>query len=691
MRVYEVARERGLSSKEVIKLLTDSGFDASSHMSVLDDSAVSFLEKHFGNQAAQSDNDATEESDSAPENEENSDNNEESKASTIKTQNIRSQSNGSESSSRGRGSRNSRNNRGRYNNFEKPQKKVVTEILISSDMALFEAAELMGKSSGDLILALMRKGMVCNRNHILTKDIIASLATDFGISVISKGESARASIKDSVDPSTLRWPVIVIMGHVDHGKTTLLDFIRKTRVAEGEKGGITQSLGAYEVESNHGKLVFLDTPGHAAFSQMRKRGIRITDIAVLVVAVDDGVMPQTVESIKAAKAAGVTIVVAITKVDKATSPTAIETVKRQLSQHGLMPEDWGGDTICVSLSAKTGEGVDEFLDMLVLQSEIMELKANPDNPAKAFVLESKLEKGHGAISTIICADGTIKQGDFFICGDTKGKVRLLIDSNGKRLRQAGPSTPVKVVGFDALSSSGDVLQVVSYDEYAGKKPVRRTSGLSSSGSQESESVVNIIVKGDTYGAIEAVCDLIQEIAKKTENESKKINIVSRGVGGVSESDAVLAHNTAATIIAMNVRVERNAASYLRENCLSVIESGIIYRIMEDFEALLKKFDKPVVTQTTVGEAEVIKVFDIKGVGIIAGARVKSGVFKREGSVVCIRDGEELGTAKITSLQRNKKTVKEVSIDTEFAFVTKDFQDWQLGDAVRCVIETIEGP
>ncbi len=676
MRVYEIAKENDISSKEVLALLEKGGFDASSHMSVLSLDAISYIEKHFdSDDSSDNEKSGSFKGDKVVASEKVKPKIEEKVPVSIEVKKPLHKS-----------------QRSFTNNHNSSRPGVITEIKIDRDMPLFEVADVMGKSSGDLILALMKKGMVCNRNHVLSKDIIISLAQEFGLSVTQeKSTDPVGNATKKPASGDIRWPIVVVMGHVDHGKTTLLDFVRKTSVAAKEAGGITQHLGAYEVTSSHGKLVFLDTPGHAAFSSMRKRGTSITDIAILVIAADDGVMPQTIEAIKVAQDAKVPIVVAINKIDKIDSESRIETIKRQLSEKGLVPEDWGGDTICVPISAKTGKGVDELLDMIVLQAEIMELRANPNFAARGFVLESNMEKGHGPISTVICIEGTIKQGDYFLCGNTRGKVRLMVDSLGKKVTQAGPSIPVKLVGFTELASAGDILEVVSYSDYLKKKSSRLSQNLSTGTiSDTGQAYINLVVKADTYGSVEAVNGFIKALSKSLKGNIKKYKIVQSGVGPVTEGNILLARDTDSMIVAMNVPLERTAVVSSKENKIRVLEHKIIYRLTEELEKILEDTRIIPVVYKKVSEAEVIKVFNIKGTGTIAGSRIKSGTFVKDAFAVCIRDGKELAKAKITSLQRNNKPVKEVHIDMEFAFITKSFQDWQVGDTVHCLIEVPEG-
>ncbi|MBY0353108.1 translation initiation factor IF-2 [Candidatus Babeliales bacterium] len=577
------------------------------------------------------------------------------------------------------------------------QRKPVTDFTLSKSMPLFEVAQLMGKSDGELILALLKRGMVCNRNNVLSTEVIESLATQFGIqtTVVAPApdknvESIQAKIKQTED-GVSRWPVVVVMGHVDHGKTTLLDFIRKMNVAAREKGGITQHISAYEVSSKHGKIVFLDTPGHEAFSHLRQKGARITDIAVLVVAADDGVKPQTVEAIKHARQAGVTIIVAINKMDKV-SPTAVETVKRQLAQHELLVEDWGGNIICVPISGKTGQGVAELLEMIVLQSQMMELKAFPDRPAQAFVLESRLEKGFGPVASVICTEGTLKQGDFFVCGDSTGKIRLLVDSNGQKIKEAGPSVPVQVVGFNEFASSGEWLKVVSAQDYArarAGKTIQATMSataqamqqeLSLSSRETSQRTMNLLIKVDTIGSREALMGLMKKLTELSKEVQCPLNIVHVGIGDISESDVDLAANTHSRIIGFHIKSEKNSQMAAKEQNVDIKLFDVIYHLVEYLQEQLEKKRIIEAVWKQVGEAVVRKVFVTK-TGTIAGCYLKEGLCSRDNKFQCVRGGKVVAEGKINSLQRDRKVVKEVHAGYEFAFIADSFNDWQEDDVV----------
>ncbi len=600
-----------------------------------------------------------------------------------------------------------RSRRRRSRAVEEAAPKVVTQVVLDRGMPLFEAADLLGKSSGELIMALLKKGMVCNRNYVLAPDIIKGLADTFGIKTLvavaaqsTESFGIKAGSKAQVKAHQVtRWPVVVVMGHVDHGKTTLLDYIRKMNVAGSEKGGITQHLGAYEVSSTHGKIVFLDTPGHEAFSYIRERGARVTDIVVLVVAADDGIKPQTVEAIKHAKAAEVPIIVAINKIDKMQAPTAIETIKRQLAQHELMPEDWGGQTIVAPISAKTGQGVDNLLELIVLQSQLMELKADPAAPVKAFVLESKVERGYGPVATVICMEGTLKLGDYFTCGGSTGKVRLLINSLGVKVPSIGPSVPAQVVGFDSFNSMGDWLVVVSQDVYAKAKANKlaeqtmpadngSVQTILQAGAKKPRSI-NLIIKTDTRGSKEALAGCIEKLSKLGKEVKCPIHVVASGIGDISEGDIDFAENTNSIIVGLLVKQEKNAVTLARQKNVTVILHQIIYHLVEELEKMLESKKEVEIVWNKVGEAVVKKIFDIKGTGVIAGCYMRDGILARDHKVVCMRDGRKIGEGKVSSLQRDKKPVKEVHSGFECGFTCDNFNDWAEGDTVLSYMQVKE--
>ena len=485
MRIHEIAKQKGTTSKELIAQFKKIGIEAKSHMSVVSDEDLKKLEQSLSPASEKIPTKKEVQSKSKPSPFQAREKREPLKSKSTSAAKDKSSQKKSSTDKSLPATKKPETTKKTFSSPKKhaaparqkfkPKKEEafpekIEEITISGGIPLFQVADMMGKQVGELVLSLLKTGMACNKNCVLSKETISSLAHQFGIKVNIKedAEKQEEGKKVLAEGGAARWPVVVVMGHVDHGKTTLLDYIRKMNTAKQEKGGITQKLSAYEVVTNHGKVSFLDTPGHEAFSYMRKKGAGVTDLAVLVVAVDDGIMPQTIEAIKHAKAAGVPLIAAINKIDKIEESMRvgeIEKIKRQLAQHDLLPEDWGGDLICVPISASTGEGVDELLEMVVLQSQIMELKSDPNGPASCFVLESKKDKGLGLVATTICTSGAIKVGDYFSCGADLGKVRLLINSFGERISSSGPSTPVQIVGFDGKGALGENLEVISAEEY----------------------------------------------------------------------------------------------------------------------------------------------------------------------------------------------------------------------------------
>ena len=584
-----------------------------------------------------------------------------------------------------------------------PVTKVTVEAL---SLPVFEVADLFGKQSSDVIMALLKKGMVCNRNAVISIDLIRSLGEFFNIPVTFQApeaeQEARSAVRATPADGSTRAPIVVVMGHVDHGKTTLLDFIRKMNVAASEKGGITQHVRAWEVDSTHGKIVFLDTPGHEAFSYMRQQGSKITDIAILVVAADDGIMPQTIEAINHAKEAGVPIVVAGNKIDKISSPSAIETIKRQLAQHELMPEDWGGQTIVAPISAKTGQGVDHLLEMIVLQSQMMDLKAPTEGQARGFILESHVEKGLGPVATTISRQGTLRVGDYFVAGNCTGKVRILIDSHGKKITHAGPSIPVQVVGFDSVAGLGDELVVVTQQEYGKvrlQKPVEQSSATppvaaplvsiaaQAQAAAAKKKAINLIVKTDTRGSKEAVMGSIDKVVKANKDIKCPITIINSGIGDITESDIELAESTDAIIVGLHVKIEKNAQALAKDVGVDIQLYGIIYELIDYLTKLLQSKKEAVYVWNKVGEANVLKVFDIKGIGVIAGCYMRDGVLARGNKVECLRGNKKVGEGKVSSLQRDRKPVKEVHAGYECGFTVDGFNEWQEGDVVACYAES----
>ncbi len=566
---------------------------------------------------------------------------------------------------------------------------VAAEPLVLESITVGDFALKTGKPVSEVIVTLLRLGFVCAKNYALSTDQVTLLAQTYGIPTVKptlvKHKDSSASLRVAGSGKE-RLPIVVVMGHVDHGKTTLLDYIRKTRVVAREKGGITQHLGAYEAQTPQGNIVFLDTPGHAAFSKVRYRGAYIADLAILVVAADDGIMPQTVECIKTLKALEIPIIVAMNKVDKV-DKTKLEVVKRQLSQYELLPEEWGGSVICVPISAKEGTGVDNLLEMVILQSHMMELQGALDQPGQGYILESKVEKGRGFTATVICRHGTIAVGNYFSAGSTHGKIVALKDSYGALQQKIGPSVPVVVAGFDELPEVGSLFQVITDKEYKALKSADSSAHathrpLASHGSSN-QKVTNLIIKAEGNASLEALVDGIDKVSKEVKHV---FSVIHTGIGNIMESDVILAETTGAIIIGFGIKADHAALLYAKKSGSSIKTFDIIYRIFEFLEDFAKKNEEVKKVVTKIGEATVLKVFDIKKFGIVAGSYIRDGRFSDKGTVTIWRGKKVVGQGKIKSLQRDKKSVKEVHTGFECAFMVDGFVDWQQDDRVECFLE-----
>jgi len=659
MRVYEYAKKYKLSSKELLVELETAGFDFASHMSVLTPEALSFLDKKF------------------------SKNSEGPKGLLKKASTERIAREPGED-------RDAPFRRGQKEAIEKPKAVERPKGLVLRAMSLADVAEEIGRPATDVILTLLKKGVVASKNQILQKDMVKFLADHYGVDIIlSQVEIQREKLEKKMiggPDLQARFPVVVVMGHVDHGKTTLLDFIRKTRVAAKEKGGITQHLGAYEVNTPQGGIVFLDTPGHEAFSRIRMRGARVADIAILVIAADDSIMPQTVEAIKHAKNMEIPIIVAINKIDKASS-SQIEKVKQDLARHDLLPEDWGGDVVCVPISAKLGQGVDHLIDMIVLQAEMMELRASKTLSARGYVLESKIERGRGSVATVILQHGVAKVGDFFVCGKTFGKINSMVDSSFGRILSAGPSIPFQIAGFSDLPEAGDLFRVVSRSEYR-KAKLGKLEDRSSKLKVSSVGVrgdINIIIKADSDSSKEALFWSIERLSKKFK---KGFNIVHSAVGDISESDVDLAAISGSKIFGLHVKVESKAALLAQGCSVEIILFNIIYKLIEHLQVLAESKKEVQKELKKIGEASVLKVFKIKNVGVIAGCIVRDGRIAKGSLGYVFRDNKKIGEGKILSLQRDNKSVKEAHTGFECAFLVNGFDEWVVGDRVDCYLEVV---
>ncbi|MEN3189427.1 MAG: translation initiation factor IF-2 [Atribacterota bacterium] len=502
--------------------------------------------------------------------------------------------------------------------------------------------------------------------------------------------------KDKAIKLISRPPVITIIGHVDHGKTTLLDAIRKTNVTKEEVGGITQSIGAYQVNIDNKKIVFIDTPGHEAFTTMRARGVKATDIAVLVVAADDGVMPQTIEAINHAKAANVPIIVAVNKIDKPNANP--EKVKKDLSKYNLVSEEWGGETLMVEVSALQKKGIKELLETISLQAEMLELKANPEIPARGVIIETKLDKKRGIVSSVLIRDGSLKVGDYFVAGLSCGKIRNLIDDKGKSIKEAGPSTPVEIIGFSKMPQAGDYFQIVPDEKFAKiiieeRENEKRSKIIEDSSKVSLEKLflemkegkidkLNIILKTDTQGSLDALEEALKKIKVGSEDEKIKIDIIHAGVGNITETDVMLASASEAIVVGFNIRPDSNVQKIAKNEKVEIRLYRVIYDLIDDIKLALQGYLKPKIKEYICGQAEVREIFKIPKVGTIAGSYVLSGKISKKDSVRVIRDGKLIYEGKIASLKRFKEDVKEVNTGFECGIGIENFNDIKLKDIIE---------
>ncbi len=570
-------------------------------------------------------------------------------------------------------------------------------VEIHEGITVRELADMLGVPANKVMEALLKKGILATINQAVPTDVAVEIAESFGFLAEAKKEEEEEvlieEIPDRPEDLKPRPPIVVVMGHVDHGKTTLLDTIRKTNVAEREKGGITQHIGASQVKLPDGRVItFLDTPGHEAFTTLRARGAQITDIAVLVVAADDGVMPQTVEAINHAKAFDVPIIVAVNKIDKPGADPM--KVRRELSEHGLIPEDWGGDTVFVDVSAKTGQNVDQLLEMITLLADILELKANPNKRAKGVIIETKLDRKKGPTATVIVQEGTLRVGDIFVAGITHGRVRAMFDDKGRQVREAGPSTPVEVLGFEELPEAGDTLVVVENEkkarELAEKMREKREKEEKLAQSVRLEDIykkiesgeikeLRVIVKADTMGSLEALKKSLEELS----TDEVSVRIIHGAVGGITENDVMLAKASGAIIIGFNTRPDPKARELIEKEKVDARMYGIIYQVIDDVKKALQGLLEPVEREEVLGSAEVRATFKVKKFGTVAGCYVLDGKLVRGAKARLIRDGVVVYDGQIESLRRFKEDVQEVARGYECGVKLKDFNDVKVGDVIEC--------
>ncbi len=582
--------------------------------------------------------------------------------------------------------------------FEKPTAPVVREVEIPESIAVSELAQRMAIKGNEVVKVLFNMGAMVTINQVIDQDTATLVVEELGhvakpISAEADDEKLLAEEQVETGEKVSRPPVVTIMGHVDHGKTSLLDYIRRTHVADAEAGGITQHIGAYSVKTEKGRISFLDTPGHAAFTAMRARGAQATDIVVLVVAADDGVMPQTTEAIEHAKAAGVPLVIAVNKIDRENADP--DRVRNELAQHEIIPEDWGGEHLFVHVSAKTGEGIDNLLDAILLQAEVMDLTAVEDGPARGLVIESSLEKGRGAVATLLVQSGTLKQGDMIIAGEEYGRIRNMFDETQQSIDTAGPSSPAVVLGLSKTPSAGDDFMVVKNERKAReaaefrraktretKLAQQQASKLEDMFSQMKDAqadTIAVIIKSDVHGSAEALRDALTKLS----TDEVKVNVLSAGVGGITETDATLAAASNAVIIGFNVRADAAARTAIKESGVDVRYYSIIYEAIDDVKAALSGMLSPEIREQIVGLAEVKEVFSSPKFGDIAGCIVTEGYVKRSNPIRVLRDNVVIYEGELESLRRFKDDVNEVRSGTECGIGVKNYADVRVGDQIEC--------
>ena len=581
--------------------------------------------------------------------------------------------------------------------YRKPEPVVIEKAVITTEtITVRDFSEKIGKPAAEILKKLFMMGIVANINQDIDFETCELVAMEYDIELehqvaktYEETMQENAEEVDAEEDLVPRPPVVTIMGHVDHGKTSLLDAIRKTHVTEGEAGGITQHIGAYTVECNGRMITFIDTPGHEAFTSMRARGAQVTDVVILVVAADDGIMPQTVEAINHSKAAGVPIIVAVNKIDKPESNP--ERVKQQLTEHGLVCEDWGGDTICVPVSAKKQQNLDELLEMVLLQADVLDLKANPNKAAKGTIIEAQLDKGRGPVATVLVQNGTLKIGDPIVAGIAYGRVRAMMNDKGENVKTAGPSCPVEVLGFNEVPSAGDIMNVAEVSKKVAEERRNRIKAeqlknlskvsledLFSHIAEGEVKTLNIVVKADVHGSVEAV----KQALEKLSNEEVRVKCIHGGVGAITESDVMFASASNAIVIGFNVRPDSGARNLAEQEKVDVRTYRIIYQAIEDVENAMKGMFKPVFKEVHLGTISVRNTFKVSSVGTIAGAYVQDGKVQRNAQVRVVRDGVVIHEGQIASLRRFKDDVREVAAGYECGIGIENFNDIHEGDVIE---------
>lgn len=707
-RIYEYAKELNLKSKEIIDELKSMNVEVSNHMQALEEEQIKALDKKFkASQAKDTNKQNTQNNHQKSNNKQNSNDKEkqQSKNNSKPTKKKEQNNKGKQQNKNNKTNKNQKNNKNKKNNKNnKPQNEVAetkempSKITYQEGITVGELAEKLNVESAGIIKKLFLLGIMANINQSLDEETLELIADDYGVEiekeVVVDEEDLSIYFDDETDDSDAieRPAVVTIMGHVDHGKTTLLDSIRNTKVTEGEAGGITQHIGAYQIENSGKKITFLDTPGHAAFTTMRARGAQVTDITILVVAADDGVMPQTIEAINHAKEAEVPTIVAVNKIDKPTANP--DRVMQELTEYGLIPEDWGGDTIFVPLSALSGDGIDDLLEMIGLVAEVQELKANPNKQAVGTVIEAELDKSRGPAASLLVQNGTLNVGDAIVVDNTYGRIRAMVNDLGKRIKSAGPSTPVEITGINDVPLAGDRFVVFGDEKQARRIGEARHEASVIQQRQESKNVsldnlfeqmkqgemkdLNVIIKGDVQGSVEALAASLMKI----DVEGVNVRIIHTAVGAINESDVTLANASNGIIIGFNVRPDAGAKRAAEAENVDMRLHRVIYNVIEEIESAMKGLLDPEFEEQVIGQAEVRQTFKVSKVGTIAGSYVTEGKITRNAGVRVIRDGIVLFEGELDTLKRFKDDAKEVAQGYECGITIEKYNDLKEGDIIE---------
>ena len=685
-RIYEYAKELNVKSKEIIDELKKMDVEVSNHMQALEDDQIKMLDKKF--KSTQNEENKKQNTQNNHQKQQSKKDNNQNKSNSKKKNNKNSKNN----------KNNKNNNKGKNNKSAAEPKEMPSKITYEEGITVGELADKLNIESSGIIKKLFLLGIVANINQSLDEETLELIADDYGVEiekevVVNEEDLTTYFDDEEDDPDAIERPAVVtIMGHVDHGKTTLLDSIRNTKVTAGEAGGITQHIGAYQIENNGKKITFLDTPGHAAFTTMRARGAQVTDITILVVAADDGVMPQTIEAINHAKEADVPTIVAVNKVDKPTANP--DRVMQELTEYGLIPEDWGGDTIFVPLSALNGDGIDDLLEMIGLVAEVQELKANPDKQAVGTVIEAELDKSRGPAASLLVQNGTLHVGDSIVVGNTYGRVRAMVNDLGQRIKTAGPSTPVEITGINDVPQAGDRFVIFKDEKQARRIGEARHEASVIQQRQESKNVsldnlfeqmkqgemkdLNVIIKGDVQGSVEALAASLMKI----DVEGVNVRIIHTAVGAINESDVTLANASNGIIVGFNVRPDAGAKRAAEAENVDMRLHRVIYNVIEEIESAMKGLLDPEFEEQVIGQAEVRQTFKVSKVGTIAGSYVTEGKITRNAGVRVIRDGIVQFEGELDTLKRFKDDAKEVSQGYECGITIANFNDIKEGDIIE---------